>query len=116
LTLPCKIWPELLGGGFLDRRGRKVGDWCVMVAATRGDSLSIPVQLWLKGNFPHIRKKELGDSFKKELTQRRKKIGKSRDSKSSKSNEKQEERRTEAKKRGENRLSRKETDREDCKR
>jgi len=58
------------------------------------------------------KKRELGGGLR-ELTQRRKKIGKGRDSKSS---EKQEERRTEAKKRGENRLSHKETDREDCKR
>jgi len=48
-------------GGFLDRRGRKVGDWCVMVAATRGDSLSIAVQPWLKGNLPHISKKKKGN-------------------------------------------------------
>ena len=57
MTLPCKIWPELLGG-FLDSRGRKVGDWCVMVAATRGGSLSIAVQPWLKGNSTHKQKKK----------------------------------------------------------
>jgi len=29
----------LVLGGFLDRKGRKVGYWCVTVAATRGGSL-----------------------------------------------------------------------------
>ena len=44
-------------GGVLDRKGRKVGYWCVTVAATRGGSLSIAVQPWLKGNSTHKQKK-----------------------------------------------------------
>ena len=48
MTLPCKIWPELLGGVFGQQR-KKGWDWYVMVAATRGDSLSMA---WLKIQLP----------------------------------------------------------------
>jgi len=60
LTMPCKIWPDsyfIWYWGGLDRKGRKVGYWCVTVAATRGGSLSIAVQPWLKGNSTHKQEK-----------------------------------------------------------
>jgi len=50
----------------LDTKRRKVGYWCITVAGTRGGSLNIAVQLWLKYNGPHKAKgeDELGDSHK----------------------------------------------------
>jgi len=47
-----------------------------MVAATRGGNLSIPVQLWLKGNFPQIRKGGIGGVFFTSLHREERKLGK----------------------------------------
>ena len=50
--------------GVFGQKRRNVGYWCVTVAATRGGSLSIAMQSWLKGNSTHKQEKgELEDKF-----------------------------------------------------